>query len=106
MTGPLARNLLRAHAWVVYVFLYAPILVLVAFSFNKARRGARWTGFTGDWYAKLVADEQMRRAVVNSLIVAGIAPWVTPFIGTAAALGLPGLRRGRGGATRGLLYLP
>jgi spermidine/putrescine transport system permease protein len=108
MTGPLTRNLLRAHAWLVYAFLYAPILVLVAFSFNKARRGARWTGITGDWYAKLAANEQMRDAMVNSLIVAGIATAITTLIGTAAALGLHRLRPGRGGggATRGLLYLP
>src|SRR4051812_25031824 len=104
MTGPLTRNLLRVHAGLVYAFLYAPILVLVTFSFNKARRGARWTGFTNDWYAKLAANEQMRQAMLNSLVVAGIATAVTTLIGTAAALGLHRLRPGgRGaGATRGL----
>jgi spermidine/putrescine transport system permease protein len=107
MTGPVTRNLLRVHAWLVFAFLYAPILVLVAYSFNVARRGARWQGFTGFWYAKLAQDKTMRDAMLNSLIVAGVATAVTTVIGTAAALGLQRLRAGRAaGATRGLLYLP
>jgi spermidine/putrescine transport system permease protein len=107
MTGAVTRNLLRVHAWLVFAFLYAPILVLVAFSFNVARRGAKWTGFTSAWYTKLAQDESMRDAMVNSLIVAALATVICTVIGTAAALGLHRLRSGRaGGATRGLLYLP
>lgn len=107
MTGPVARNLLRAHTWLVFAFLYAPILVLVAYSFNVARRGARWTGVTGDWYARLAQDKSMRDAMLNSVIVAGVTTVITTVIGTAAALGLHRLRSGRtAGATRGMLYLP
>jgi spermidine/putrescine transport system permease protein len=107
MTGPVTRNLLRVHAWLVFAFLYAPILVLVAYSFNVARRGAKWQGFTGSWYTKLAQDKTMRDAMLNSLIVAGVATAVCTVIGTAAALGLHRLRSGRtAGATRGLLYLP
>lgn len=126
MTGRKTRLLLRLHAWVVYAFLYAPIVVLVTYSFNKARRGARWTGVTGEWYAQLARDELTRSAAVNSLIVAAAATALATLVGTAAALALHRLaaRRGRGartsgggssgggfdaaaaGATRGLLYLP
>jgi spermidine/putrescine transport system permease protein len=107
MTGPVTRNLLRAHAWLVFAFLYAPILVLVAYSFNAASRGARWKGFTSAWYSKLAQDTTMRDAMLNSLIVAGVTTLITTVIGTAAALGLHRLRSGRtSGATRGLLYLP
>jgi spermidine/putrescine transport system permease protein len=113
VTGPVTRILLRVHAWVVYAFLYAPILVLVAYSFNKARRGAKWTGVTGGWYAKLFSNESMRDAMVNSLIVAAVATVLATLVGTTAALGLDRLqrrarqRRGKAGAaTRGLLYLP
>lgn len=119
-----ARLLLRVHAWAVYAFLYAPIGVLVAYSFNRARRGARWTGLTGDWYARLARNDSMRDALINSLLVAAGATVLATFVGTAAALGLhrlgtirgrgAGSDRGRAGdaraglaaATRGLLYLP
>ena len=49
------RNpLLAAFAVAVYGFLFAPIVVLVAFSFNSARRGLSWQGFTLDWYPTLL----------------------------------------------------
>jgi spermidine/putrescine transport system permease protein len=102
----LQRNTLRGCAIVVYAFLYAPILAVVAYSFNAAKRGARWEGFTGHWYARLLRDESMHDAVVNSLIVAAVATVISIFIGTAAALGLRKLAPGKGVATRGLLYLP
>ena len=113
MTILTKNNVLRAHAWLVYAFLYAPILVLVAFSFNRARRGAKWTGFTNDWYAKLAGNESMRDAMANSLIIAAAATVLATVVGTTAALGLHRLTRGGkhpGGAaaagTRTLLYLP
>jgi spermidine/putrescine transport system permease protein len=86
--------------------------VLVAYSFNKARRGARWTGFTGDWYAKLAGNASMRDAMLNSLIVAAAATLLATLVGTAAAVGLHRLSRRRsrpsvaGPITRGVLYLP
>jgi spermidine/putrescine transport system permease protein len=106
VTSAPTRNLLRVHTILVYAFLYAPILVLVAFSFNVARRGARWTGFTANWYEKLFANESMRDAAINSLLVAAAATVVSTVVGTAAALGLRRLRPGKGAATRGLIYLP
>ena len=106
MTGKTTRLLLTAHAGLVYAFLYAPILVLVALSFNKATRGATWTGFTGSWYAKLAANGQMRDAMLNSLLVAAVATFLSTLVGTAAALGLRRFGTRHGGATRGLLYLP
>ena len=105
MTSRMTRSLLRIHAWVVYVFLYAPILVLVAFSFNRATRGARWTGFTGAWYAKLLENQGMQDAMINSLIVASGTTVLATIIGTTAALGLHRRRRADR-ATRGLIYLP
>lgn len=122
MTSRKTEMLLRLHAWGVYVFLYSPIAVLVAYSLNRARRGARWTGLTGDWYSRLARNESMRDAMVNSLLVAAAATLLATAVGTAAALGLHRLAaaRGRvahprgaarlpagaGTATRGLLYLP
>lgn len=107
MKPAMTRNLLRTHAWLVYAFLYAPIVVLVIFSFNDSVRGAKWTGFTGQWYAKLLDNESMHDAVMNSLIVASAATAFSAVVGTATALGMQRLRRGRAiNATRGLLYLP
>ena len=55
----------------IYFFLYAPILVLVVFSFNSGRLTAEWQGFTFHWYAKLLQNPQILSALRNSLVVAG-----------------------------------
>jgi len=100
------RVWLAAHAWLVYLFLYAPIVILILFSFNRAKQTAVWEGFTLEWYAKLVRNELILRSVKNSLLVAAITTAVSTVIGTMAALALD-----RGPArsklpTQTLLYLP
>ena len=101
-----SRRLLALHTVLVYVFLYAPIAVLVVFSFNSARQTAVWDGFTLDWYRKLLGNDVLLRSVRNSLLVAGITTAVATVLGTLAALALGRYDfRGRRG-TRALLYLP
>jgi spermidine/putrescine transport system permease protein len=100
------RRLLAAHAALVYLFLYAPIAILVAFSFNASRQTAFWTGFTLDWYRRLLANAALFHAVRNSLLAAAAATVVAVLLGTPAALALA--RRDLGGkrASQALLYLP
>ena len=97
---------LRVHAWLIYVFLYAPIAILVVFSFNRATQTAVWQGFTTEWYGSLVHNELILTAVRNSLIVGVAATAIATVFGTLVALAL-GRYRFRGEAfTRNLLYLP
>ena len=103
------RRLLAVHTAAVYLFLYAPIAVLVAFSFNSARQTAAWQGFTFSWYGEMLRDERLLRAVRNSLLVAALATALATVIGTMAALALApaAARPGRGrAATQILLLLP
>ena len=53
MTGQGRNRWLSGFAVLIYVFLFAPIVVLIVFSFNQSRRNFRWLGFTTDWYPKL-----------------------------------------------------
>ncbi len=79
---------LAIHAFFVYAFLYLPIIVLVLFSFNQERINAVWTGFTVDWYMRLLDDPGMLRAVLNSLIVAASSTLIATVIGTLVAFGM------------------
>jgi spermidine/putrescine transport system permease protein len=97
---------LVAHSALVYVFLYAPILVLVVFSFNKAKQTAVWKGFTLDWFGRMLHNRQIVDALANSLIVALVATSVATVIGTLAALALSRYEFRGKALTRGLLYLP
>jgi spermidine/putrescine transport system permease protein len=90
----------------VYLFLYAPLAVLAAFSFNRERLTAQWRGFTLDWYVRLLDNTQVLTALRNSLLVAGAATLLATAIGTAAALAFHRHRFRRQAALDGLLTLP
>lgn len=100
------RGILTAWAAGVYLFLYAPIAVLVAYSFNATVQTARWQGFTLHWYAKALRDRDLVESATNSLLVAGATVLLATVVGTLAGLGLHRLKPGRGDATRALLFLP
>ena len=100
------RRGLAAYTWLVYLFLYAPIGILVLFSFNRARQTAMWEGWTLDWYRSLVDDDLILASVKNSLVVGLVSTAIATVVGTLVALAL-GRHRFRGeGSTRALLYLP
>jgi ABC-type spermidine/putrescine transport system permease subunit II len=99
-------GVLRIYAWLVYVFLYAPIAILVLFSFNKASQTAVWQGFTLEWYRSLAQNELILAAVRNSLIVGCAATAIATVIGTLVALALGRYEFPGQGLTKNLLYLP
>jgi spermidine/putrescine transport system permease protein len=90
----------------VYAFLYAPLAVLAAFSFNQERLTATWRGFTLEWYWRLLENTQVLTALRNSLLVAVVATAIATAIGTAAALAFHRRRFRRQGTLDGLVTLP
>ncbi len=90
----------------VYLFLYAPIAVLVIFSFNKSRLAARWMGFTGEWYTTLWRDQRIFQSLVNSLVTAASVTLICVVLGTMAALAMPRISRRWRMAFDGLVYFP
>lgn len=101
------RNpLLSIYALLVYAFLFAPIVVLIVFSFNDSKRTFVWRGFTTQWYGKLLANDELLGALGVTLQVAVVAVLVSTILGALLGLGLARLRfRGRG-STESLLLLP
>jgi len=100
------NRLFQVHTWLVYFFLYAPIVILVIFSFTQDAFGVRWTGFTLKWYQRLFEDERMMNAALNTLWVALAATIISTVFGTLMALAMERYRfRGRTGLDA-LLYLP
>lgn len=95
---------LSAFAVAVYGFLFAPIVILIIFSFNDARRVFIWRGFTTKWYGELFANDDLLDAVLVTFQVAAVAVVVSTVLGAALGLGLARLR-GRGRAPAELLLL-
>ncbi|WP_233252434.1 ABC transporter permease [Maritimibacter sp. 55A14] len=83
-------------AWVCIVFLYAPIAVLIAFSFNDNRSVVRWTEFSFRWYVEAFGNEGIRNATVISFQVATVATLFSTIFATMAALATTRTRPYRG----------
>jgi spermidine/putrescine transport system permease protein len=82
---PLVNAIFGGWSALVMVFLYAPILLLIVYSFNRAEYGIAWQGFTLDWYRKMIADSVLMTALKNSVIIATISTVFSVVIGTTGA---------------------
>lgn len=97
---------LSAIAYMVYAFMYIPIIVLVLYSFEKSRLAVHWTGFTLKWYQAVFQDAAIGNALFNSLMVASIAVSVAAIMGTLAAVGLSRFRFTGQKIYQGAIILP
>jgi spermidine/putrescine transport system permease protein len=112
-SSPAWRPIAAGSAWglsaittAVYLFLYAPIVVLVVYSFNRSRLSAHWLGFTFDWYAVLWRDEHIFQSLQNSLLVAAGVALACVVFGTMTALIFAQPSRRAKSLLDGVVYLP
>jgi len=97
---------LRLIAWVVYIYIYAPILILIIFSFNTQKINVRWEGFTLDWYRVLFRNAEVMLATRNTLMIAIVSTITATVIGTLAALALQRYRFRGYTISESILYIP
>ena len=76
----------------VFLFLYAPILLLIIFSFNAGDSSVVWRGFSLDWYGKLFQNRLIMESVYMTLLVSILATAISTIAGTFAAIGLYSLK--------------
>ena len=104
--GNATKWALSGTAWLVYAFFYAPIVLLVIFSFSDKRNVGRWGGFTLSWYEDFIDHSQLQNSLWVSVRVALLSTVISVVLGTLAALALERFRfRGRR-VFDALLYLP
>jgi spermidine/putrescine transport system permease protein len=84
--------MLRGYAAFVYLFLYAPIALIVLFSFNSGNNASDFQGFALSWYLKAANNKLMLGALKNSLVIAATSATLATVMGTMAALALQGVR--------------
>ena len=82
------KTLSRIYNGLIFAFLYAPIVVLIVFSFNSSKSRVVWNGFSLQWYEALFKNEEILSALWVTISVAIIATVVSTVIGTAAAIGI------------------
>ena len=88
------RAFSRIYLFLVFFFLYAPIIVLLLFSFNDSTSTIVFTGFSLQWYKSLIHDSTTLRALYNTVILAVSSALIATVIGTAAAVGINKFRKG------------
>lgn len=90
----------------MFGYMYLPIAVLTLYSFNQSAYSAQWTGFSLQWYRKLLHDGRILHALENSLAVAIAAVIVAAVLGSLMAVGLAKYRFPGRALYRGVAYLP
>ena len=84
----------KIYAALVFLFLYAPIIVLIIFSFNSSSSTSVFSGFSLRWYESLFQDKATLRAFYNTIILAVTSSVIATVLGTAAAVGINKYKKG------------
>lgn len=103
-TGPDKRLMLAILAG-VFAFLYVPISVLFALSFNESGLPTAWTGFSVKWYGALLQNGEILGAAFNTLIVAVVSTLLATLLGTLLAVGVE-IRRRKGRLLETVIFAP
>lgn len=96
----------KGYLFLIYFFLYAPIIILVVYSFNESKSRANWTGITLKWYKELFQDKYIINALYNTMSIALFSALIATIIGTAAAIGIFNLGRYPKMFLMNITYLP
>ena len=83
----------RIFMGLVFLFLYAPIFVLIVFSFNGSKSRTVWNGFTLNWYVELFRDSQIMNSLYTTLLVALLSSVIATIAGTFASIGFYNMKR-------------
>ncbi len=84
----------KIYVFLIFAFLYAPLLIMAFFSFNEANSTAVFSGFSFKWYKELFRDEETLDALKNTLILAVTSSFISAVLGTAAAVGISKMKKG------------
>lgn len=84
----------KIYTGLVFLFLYAPIIVMIVFSFNSTSSTSVFSGFSLQWYKALLEDEATLKALQNTLVLAVCSSVVSTVLGTAAAVGIDKFKKG------------
>ncbi len=95
------------YLFLIFMFLYFPIVILMVFSFNNIKSTSNWGGFSLKWYEQMLSDDALLEAFGNTITIGILAAVLSCIIGTAAAIGIQGFRSKKiKGMINGITNLP
>ena len=102
----MSNVLKKIYIILIFIFLYAPMAVLIVLSFNASKSRSKWGGFTFKWYAKLLSDSSIMEALITTLMLALLSSIIATFIGTIAAIAITGLKKSTRTLMMGITNIP
>ena len=96
----------KIYIFLIFVFLYAPIVTLIVLSFNASKTRAKWGGFTLKWYQSLFENEAIISALWNTLAIALLSALIATIIGTIACIAMQGMKKRYRSVLMGITNIP
>lgn len=96
----------KIYTFLIFVFLYAPIVTLMVLSFNASKTRAKWGGFTLKWYKSLFENEAIMKALWNTLAIAFLSGLIATVIGTIACISINSMKKRNRAIMMGITNIP
>lgn len=100
------RHLSKVYMAILFIFLYAPIIVLAVYSFNESKSRGNWTGFSLKWYIELFQDRDIKMALYYTVSIALISAIISTLLGTIASIGINNIKGNIKSVILNINYLP
>lgn len=100
------KSLKKFYIFIIFLFLYAPIIILMIFSFNNSKSRGIWSGFTFKWYLELFKNEEILMSLYYTLLIAILSSIIATIVGTIAAIGIYDMKLLERKIILNLNYLP
>lgn len=100
------KKLRKFYILLVFIFIYAPIFVLILYSFNDSRLKGSFTKFTLKWYFELFNDKEVLTSLYYTLIIAVLTTIIATFIGTVSSIGIYYMKKHARFIVLNLNYIP
>lgn len=88
------KGLKRLYTVLIFLFLYAPIIILIVYSFNESKSRGVFSGFTLKWYEELFRNREVMKALSNTMVIAVLTTIAATVLGTFAAIGIHFSKKG------------
>ncbi|MCT4688532.1 MAG: ABC transporter permease [Vallitalea sp.] len=102
----LKRSIEKLYLFIIFAFLYTPIITLIIYSFNKSKLRSKWGGFSLRWYESMLSNPSISTALYYTLLVALLSALIATIIGTLAALGISHMKTFYKRIVMNLTYIP
>ena len=88
MVNKLENFIKKSYLFIIFLFLYTPIITLIIFSFNESKTMGKWTGFTLKWYKELFNNDRLMSALYYTILIAVLASIIATIVGAISAIAI------------------